>query len=418
MHEGSTVQSVIELHDAFLSTMAPFDSIVARFFRERRYIGSSDRRTIANMAYDILRSYAKILYINERITENQARFIVITYLIMNKQYDQNKMASIFNGKKYAPDRLSVFEKKWCDTVKTKNVLMPQHAILNYPAWLDDRLHKAFPENFSDELQELNKEAYVDVRVNTLKSNVEHVLTVMRKNNIEAEKSSISPVGIRIKSHRLSHSDELLSKGYIEIQDEGSQLIAFECNAKPGDTVIDMCAGAGGKTLAIAALMSNKGRIYATDVSDIRLRRAMLRLRKAGVCNVHCCVLTGKWIKRHLECADVVLVDAPCSGSGTWRRNPDMKYRLTENMLDELAAKQKEILDNAKQLVKAGGRLVYATCSVFQEENEDVISHFLANNKNFIIEPQTTLASCDKYLKMSPYKTGTDGFFCAKLKRAS
>lgn len=416
MHEGSLVQAVIENIDEFLGQKAPFDSLLARFFKLRRYIGSSDRRTIAELAYGLLRSYSKIEFINHRITNKHARFAVITYLVVEKKYGKQKLEAIFNGKEHAPGRLCEFEHKFIDKLLNANFNYPKWAMLNYPEWLEPRLKAAFIENFDQELKAMNQPACVDLRVNLLKTTVDVVLTELKQSNFKAEKTKISPVGIRIHGTRLAHANKILSNGLAEIQDEGSQIIALECLAKANDTVIDLCAGTGGKTMAIAACMNNKGRIYATDNNEARLERAKLRIRNAGISNVYCNLLTGKWMKRHAEVADIVLVDAPCSGSGTWRRNPDMRFRLSEDMIVELTAKQREILDNAKKLVKVGGRLVYATCSIFVDENEDQVKWFLSKNPDFEIEAPNFITTNKDWIKMSPYKTETDGFFCVKFIR--
>ena len=265
---------------------------------------------------------------------------------------------------------------------------------------------------------MNKPATVDLRVNQLKASVDDVVRILTEDGYDAKPTDISPLGVRVHGARISKSHKIITDGIADIQDEGSQIIALECNPQSNEVVVDMCAGAGGKTLALASLMNNKGRIYATDVKEKRIERAKLRLRHANVSNTHCNLLTGKWLKRHKDVADLVLVDAPCSGSGTWRRNPDMIARLTEQTIIEVVEKQKEILDSAKDLVKIGGRLVYATCSVFMEENEDQVEWFLKNNTNFEILRPTFVNPGGDFIKMSPYKTQTDGFFCVKFIRRS
>lgn len=217
-------------------------------------------------------------------------------------------------------------------------------------------------------------------------------------------------------------------GIVEIQDEGSQLVALLADAKPGQWVIDYCAGAGGKTLALAADMANKGRLIASDISVQRLERAVTRLRRAGVHNVERRALGGEnasWFKRQAGKFDRVLVDAPCSGTGTWRRNPDMKWRIGPDDVAELTQKQREILGNAAKLVKPGGRLIYATCSLLPDENEASVDAFLADHPDFEVVPVTAIwaekvaTPCPApgpYLRLTPHRHGTDGFFTAVLAR--
>jgi 16S rRNA (cytosine967-C5)-methyltransferase len=216
------------------------------------------------------------------------------------------------------------------------------------------------------------------------------------------------------------------EGLVEVQDEGSQLLALLTDARPGQAVVDFCAGAGGKTLALAAAMENKGRLVACDVNQRRAERAMLRLRRAGVHNVTRRLLEGesdKWVKRHGGTFDRVLVDAPCSGSGTWRRNPDAKWRLTPAGLDELVSLQGRILDSAARLVRPGGRLVYATCSVLADEDEARVEAFLASHPNFRLIPLPEVWSAavggacpveGPMLRLTPARTNTDGFFAAVM----
>ena len=236
---------------------------------------------------------------------------------------------------------------------------------------------------------------------------------------------ISPWGLRVPSRRAVTSGRAFTDGLVEIQDEGSQLVAILLDPKPDMRVVDWCAGAGGKTLAIAAMMKNRGHIVACDVHDKRLEGAVKRLRRAGVNNVerHLTVAGDKWAKRRAGSFDRVLVDAPCTGTGTWRRNPDGRLRLAENDLLELVPKQAMILAQAAKLVKPGGRLVYATCSVLQEENEEQIAKFLAGNLEFVVRPLAEVWTLPApvpckgdYLSLTPLGQDTDGFFGAVLER--
>ena len=416
MFEGSVVRETIELLDGFLVKNVPFDAHMAGFFKNRRYIGSEDRRNIASEAYAVLRNFQKINLVCQKITANHARFYMLTHLLLNRGYSKAKIESIFCGKKYHPEKLSDFENRFIDKILSTEFALPLYAKFEYPEWLEGRLRKAFPIDFEQEMEKLNRPAPVDLRAPEEK--IDSILDELKRDGFDAEKSKISRLGIRVKGKRIAKSHKVIAEGFAEIQDEGSQIIALECAPKPTDKVVDFCAGAGGKTLALSYLMQNKGQIYATDNNEKRLEQAKLRMRKRQVFNVHCHLISSKWIKRHADFADVVLVDAPCSGSGTWRRNPDMKLRISEQMLAEVTEKQREILDKAKNLVKIGGKLVYATCSIFNEENEEQVNWFLENNKGFEIEKPLTICQENDYIKMSPHKTDTDGFFCVKFVRRS
>ena len=270
---------------------------------------------------------------------------------------------------------------------------------------------------------MNLRANVDLRINTLKASKKEVIEKLHRSGLIVEDLKFSANGLRVLGERISRSHEVISSGLAEIQDEGSQLITQVCGVDSRSTVVDFCAGAGGKTLAIAAAMENKGRIFAMDKYPERLERAKLRLKKAGVNNTFCQEITGKWLKRHTEIADIVLVDAPCSGMGTWRRNPDMRVKFSEKDLAELVKVQAEILEQAQRLVKKGGRLVYATCSVLMEENEDQIAEFLKkfpnfSRKNIELKNLNSIVYSGEFLKLSPAKFGTDGFFAALMERIS
>jgi 16S rRNA (cytosine967-C5)-methyltransferase len=301
--------------------------------------------------------------------------------------------------------------------------------LNIPAWTIPYLEKTLGSQLEEAVHALNQPAPLDLRVNTLKTTREAVLMQLQAEGFEATPTPWSPMGIRLIERRPLSGHDLWKQGDIEVQDEGSQLLALLADAKSGMAVVDFCAGAGGKTLAMAATMQNRGRIVATDVAGWRLDRSRERLRRAGVNNVEFRGLeeeaTIKWLKRQAGRFDRVLVDAPCSGSGTWRRNPDLKRRFCQQDLEELVVKQQQILERAAPLVKEGGRLIYATCSLFFEENTSQVKKFLEAHCDFRLLPigeiwtslfGTPCPMAGDTLQLTPHLHGVDGFFIAVLER--
>jgi 16S rRNA (cytosine967-C5)-methyltransferase len=275
---------------------------------------------------------------------------------------------------------------------------------------------------------LNEQATTDLRVNTLKTTRETLQAELAKEEFFSTPGVLSPVCLRLDKRGPIFTSPLFKAGHFEVQDEGSQVVAMMVDAQPGQRVIDFCAGAGGKTLAIAAAMKNKGRILAWDTSEKRLKQIVPRLRRAGVDTVQTHVIESEndaFIKRHKQTADRVLVDAPCSGSGTWRRNPDLKWRFNRKDLDEVLAVQQSILQSASRLVKPGGRLIYATCSILLDENEHQITQFLKSVNNFrvvcaqkIWDKNSTCGENEtvSFLSLTPHEDGVDGFFAAVLER--
>ncbi len=293
-----------------------------------------------------------------------------------------------------------------------------------PDWIEPRLRQRFGADLELELAAMLRPAPLDLRVNTLKTTREAALAALAAEEERAQPTPLSPIGLRLGPHAYVNDGAAYAEGLVEPQDEGSQIAAMLVEAAGCKMVVDFCAGAGGKSLAIGAEMRNSGRLVACDVSEKRLARARQRLRRAGI-NAECRLLDSKWIKRHAAKADRVLVDAPCSGTGTWRRKPDARWRLAESDVLELRAKQAEILDRAARLVAPGGRLIYVTCSVLNEENEDQIAAFQERHADFRILPVPEIwprvlgGACPGHqpmLRLSPGRHGTDGFFVAVLEK--
>lgn len=433
MQYPAQVQATIDLLETISETGAPADVTANQFFRRRRYIGAKDRKAISELTYKLLRNRDKLEWWVQKLQMSQSsyRTHVLFGLIFFDEIEESNFERIFTGHKYQPEVLSEQEKICIDLIKGQQIDhpdMPEHIRLNLPAWSHNKLRHVFKDELEQQLQALNHSAPLDLRVNSLRADREKVLTEFKKLGWNADIMAWSSLGIRLERGKPLTNTNLFQDGYVEAQDEGSQLVALLCDAQPGQAVLDMCAGAGGKSLALAACMKNKGRLLATDVSVFRLSKAKERLRKAGVSNHEVRLLDSQgqqWLHRQNDRFDRVLVDVPCSGSGTWRRNPDLKWRFKEQDIVELQNRQQMILTTAAPLVKPGGYLVYATCSLYLEENEHQIKHFLDQNQQF------TLIPCEKIwqtcinkpypgggdmLRLTPFKHGTDGFFVAVMKK--
>ena len=312
--------------------------------------------------------------------------------------------------------------------------MSEAVRLECPEWAAGPLARALGERFAAEMAALLDPAPLDLRVNPVKGDRAGALRQLAAVGIQAEVTRLSPWGLRVEGRPPVAQSAAFRDGLVEMQDEGSQLVALLLGARPGHQVVDFCAGAGGKTLAIAAMMGNRGRVIATDVLDKRLERAALRFRRAGLHNIETRALSSArdpWVKRHKGRFDRVLVDAPCTGTGTWRRNPDARWASLGPGLADLVPLQGEILDSASRLVKPGGRLVYATCSLLPDENADRIDAFLATHPDFsrVPLPQVwaevaaplgagPLPGPGPDLMLTPAHDGTDGFYAAILERRS
>jgi 16S rRNA (cytosine967-C5)-methyltransferase len=378
----------------------PGDAVANDYFRARRFIGSGDRRAVSDRVWHVLRSYRRLSWwLGDRPTP---RLLVAASLLLD-----GETLSDFTGGKFAPAPLAPSEQVALQKLQGRSLdhpSMPRAVRLEVPDWLEPRID-------GGELRALMEPASLDLRVNLLKGTREEAIAALAREGVTATPTPHSQWGLRIEGRRQITTGAAFRAGLVEIQDEGSQLVAALVGARPGLRVADMCAGAGGKTLAMAMTMQNRGQIVACDVSAARLDGAVRRLRRAGVHNVerHLLEAGDKWIKRRAGSFDRVLVDAPCTGIGTWRRNPDARLRLTEADIVELLPKQAAILDQAASLVRIGGRLVYATCSLLAEENEGQVIAFLSRRAAF--------AQVDT-LSLTPLRHGTDGFFAAVLERRS
>ncbi len=430
MTPGARVQAAIELFDSILTAWQsqkrfPADKQLEQYFKARRFIGSKDRAYIGELVYWVLRHKAALeWWLKEKLqTHIHARAIVLTALILRKDYDVPALAAITQDSQYSLPSLTAPEKLRCEQLAKENIEhpdMPLHVRLNYPEWLHESLQETFGGELEAEMRGLNAQASMDLRVNTLKTTREELQQKLQAEGFDVSPTPMSPVGLRLAKRAPIFTSQYFKAGHFEVQDEASQLVSLIVEAAPGMKVIDFCAGAGGKTLAMAAAMKNKGRIMAWDNSEKRLKQMSPRLKRAGVDNVQTHVLeseSDQFIKRHKASADRVLVDAPCSGLGTWRRNPDLKWRFTQKDLDEMLLLQKNILHSASRLVKPGGRLIYATCSLLACENEQQVEYFLTNNNEFrVVSSEKIWDKTTSYFKTTPHKDGMDGFFAAALER--
>lgn len=404
MTPAGKTQAIIELTEATLSNhRKPADSIIQSYFRNRRYIGSSDRRFIGDFVYGILRSY---LGIQNALIENSPRLLVFAYCILEKKQNIENINELCSG--YGPSPLSDHELHILNNLKS-------YFPYTIPAWLEKHL------NNIDLIKSLHEQATFDVRVNSLKTNREDILNVLVSEKFDSCPTPLSPVGVRFGKRIPLNTHKFWKDGTLEVQDEASQIAGLLCDAKPGMQVLDYCAGAGGKSLNLAATMENKGNLILSDVYPHRLQRAKERLRRAGV---SCYQLKdinkdNNWFKRQYGRFDRVLVDAPCTGTGTWRRNPDLKNRITSTDLQELIQLQKSILSHAQKLVKKRGRLIYVTCSILDEENNHQVEWFLKQYSKFKNLPvfdvwnnvfKTACPFDKKTAQFLPHIHRTDGFF--------
>jgi 16S rRNA (cytosine967-C5)-methyltransferase len=430
MTPAARIQATIELLAMIETVPQPADALTSGYFRARRYIGSKDRAAISAMVYDVLRHQARLnWWLARSKTEIAPRARCLAYLSLKEKMKTSAFGGLFTGKKFAPgvlteDEQTLLAKLASHTLKHPD--MPDSVTGECPDWAAPSLKKRFGKHFGAEMEALLQPAPLDLRINPLKTTREKALAVLREYNIDAMPCKLSSHGIRIETRPDLNKVSLLRNGEAEIQDEGSQLVALLVDAKPGQRVIDFCAGAGGKTLALAAQMQNKGRIVACDVLANRLKRSAERFRRADVHNIEVKVLSSEndpWVKRHKGAFDRVLVDAPCSGTGTWRRNPDQRWRSLGKGLETLLPLQANILASAARLVKPGGRLIYATCSLLPEENERQIEQFLAAHPDFQVVPVAesspdfpSLPHTGPYMMLTPAADGTDGFFGAVMER--
>lgn len=424
MTPAARIQAAIDLLAAIESDPRPADAIANAFFRARRFIGAADRRAVSEAVWSVLRARRRLGWWLERAQGKATpRLLVLARQVLGGMPAQKAIAG-FDGSRFGPGAVEANESRVIaalDRHTLDHPEMPEAVRLEIPDFVLPHFASRFGRRLEAECAALSRPAPLDLRVNLLKGSREAALEALSAEGFDAEATRLSPWGLRLAPRQHVTQSKAFRDGLVEIQDEGSQLVALLAETGPGMRVADYCAGAAGKTLAMAMAMGNRGHIVACDVSGPRLEAAVKRLRRAGIHNAerHLLVPGDKWAKRHAGGFDRVLVDAPCTGTGTWRRNPDARLRLTERDLAELVQRQAEILDRASRLVKPGGMLIYATCSLLEPENEAQIGAFLERTQGFRIAPvggPLPLRLQGEMLSLWPGRDGTDGFFVCRLKR--
>jgi 16S rRNA (cytosine967-C5)-methyltransferase len=410
------LDAIVHALTVVLSARAPADAQLRQFFRDNKNLGQRDRALIADTVYAALRRRRML----EHVTPNATpREIALATLV--------KLQGV--GLSQIESALRAGEKEWLTKLKAQDLdELPLEMRADLPDWVIERLRKRMDENDLLALaRSLQQPAPLDLRVNTLKAPREGVLDRLDHDEIAAEPTRYSPVGVRLRDKPQLNQHPMFLDGAVEVQDEGSQILGMLMEPRRGEMVVDFCAGAGGKTLQMGAAMGSSGRLYAFDISDKRLANLGPRLKRSGLSNVFPQRIASEndpKVKRLRGKIDRVLVDAPCTGLGTLRRNPDLKFRHSAESIAELNAKQRTILAAAASLVKPGGRLVYGTCSLLTEENEDIVAEFLATHPEFKLLPAgevlkrqgVDIAGADDYLKLQPNIHDTDGFFAAVMEK--
>jgi 16S rRNA (cytosine967-C5)-methyltransferase len=431
MTPAARLAAAIEVFAAIEKERRPAADALKAWGIAHRFAGSGDRAAIAGLVYDAMRRRALSGFI---MGADTPRAVLLGMLKRERALDTAAIAALADGSRYAPAALSDEERRRLDSADVTGA--PPHVAGDYPEWLDTHLARAFGEARVQEGEALASRAPLDLRANALKGERDAAAAMLA--DLKPEPTRWSPWGLRLrlpadaKSPSI-HSEPAFLKGLVEVQDEGSQLAALLSAARPGEQVVDLCAGAGGKTLAMAAMMENKGQIFATDDDKRRLAPIHDRLKRSGARNVQ--VRTPKSVGGEINDLtgrmDLVLIDAPCTGTGAWRRNPDAKWRMRPGALEQRQKEQSEILDRAVALLKPGGRIAYITCSVLDEENGSQVRGFLARQPGLSVQSPASVGQAlgerafmfgkaarvsGEGILMTPLSTDTDGFFVSVLRR--
>ena len=418
MHPNALLDLSTDLLKQVLKLDQPADGVVSNFFRRHKALGARERHTLAETAYAVLRQ--RLLF--QHLAQSGSGVLERRLAILAWQGS----ASFLRGS------LGPNEQRWLQDVQAiDRSTLPEKLRHNLPDWLAQSLHEQLGDEFWPLVDALAEPAPLDLRVNTVKAKRDEVQKSLAEAGIEAQAMTHSPWGLRVQGKPAVNKLDVFTSGAVEVQDEGSQLLALLTDAKRGEMVVDFCAGAGGKTLALGAAMRNTGRLYAFDVSGHRLDALKPRLARSGLSNVYPAQIAHERddrVRRLAGKIDRVLVDAPCSGLGTLRRNPDLKWRQSPTSVAELQVKQQAILASAARLLKSGGRLIYATCSLLAAENQQVAAAFDAEHRHeFVTVPAAQalavahVEQADRlvegpFLRLWPHRHRTDGFFAAVWQR--
>jgi 16S rRNA (cytosine967-C5)-methyltransferase len=430
---GARLAAAIEVLADIGARRRPAADTLKDWGLSHRFAGSGDRAGIAGLVYDTLRRRASSAFL---MGEDTPRAIALGMLVRERALDIDAVARLADGAGHAPPPLTETERARLSVADVAGA--PPHVLGDYPEWLDPYLARVFGDERAEEGAALASRAPLDLRANALKASRDEAARSLA--DLAPEPTRWSPHGLRIRlkadaKSPAVHAEFAYLKGLVEIQDEGSQLAALLSGAKPGEQVVDLCAGGGGKTLALAALMANKGQLYATDDDKRRLAPIHDRLERSGARNVQ--VRPPKSVGNELADLhgkiDLALIDAPCTGIGAWRRNPDAKWRVRPGALDVRLKEQAETLERAAALVRPGGRIAYLTCSVLDEENGAQIRAFTGRHPDFSVEKPADVAGVlgeraymfgravlmsDEGLLMTPRRTDTDGFFISMMRRST
>ena len=418
LRPGLSVPRLNEAASALIRVLTfdyPADAVLSRYFRERPQLGQQDRAFIAEAVFGVLR---RKFWLDHLAPQANVRQLLLLWLARIAGHSSRELGTLCSSE----------ELQWLNSTRAQGPLSLT-AEADLPPWVIEQLLPEHGEDFVRALgRALQEPAPLDLRVNTLNASREEVLAKLRSNDIIAEPTPLSPLGLRLRDKPALNRNPLFAAGKFEVQDEGSQLLGYLLAPRRGELVVDFCAGAGGKTLMLGAMMNSQGRLYALDVSEKRLANLKPRLKRSGLSNVHPLVIAHEndaKVKRLAGKIDRVLVDAPCSGLGTLRRNPDLKFRQSPQSVAELTVKQAAILASAARLVKPGGRLVYATCSLLAVENRSIVEAFLAAQPQFaalncgeLLQRQGIAVGDMPQLQLWPQIHHTDGFFAAAFERRS
>ena len=412
MLPSATIEAVIDLTAQVSTSLKEngpaADVLTRKYFSLRRYAGSKDRRRVTNLLYDIIRRWG---YLYE-ISDGFARRMVLAELALSG--DDPKV--YFTGEKHAPDLITAEEILFVENVEPEKL---EHHRLNYPKWLDASLKDRFGDKFTQEMVALNERAPLTLRI---ARNAEKIIAFLSEKEIGYERGLHANSAIILNEQQQIRDWPIYRSGLVEIQDEAAQLAVKYVELKPGQQVMDLCAGAGGKALAAAGYMKNKGQIYACDISENRLKELKIRAKRSKHHIFQSYVLTEKNRVGKLDefkgKMDRVILDVPCTGTGTWRRNPESRWRISQEKVNNYVKVQRALLEEAWDAVKVGGRIAYMTCSILKAENEQQIERFLLTHATSVLVPikKNGIEQLSGTLQLSPFSRGTDGFFVAILEK--